>query len=200
VHWRFFYTFTIILTLLSSGLILSACTRQIPSPTGTAERDKVYSAVIEQRFSELPQLLIYEYTTLGQTANRFGGVNKGDLKRLMGVALDPDTLDDFRARNSPGKKNTFPVDLPTSTPYQLLPQSEKKLLFESEDGWGRLSVMYPAAKVFVSFSDVGFNDDYTQALVYVESFGEGGGGGIYILLDNIDDKWIVRSIYPAWIN
>ena len=70
-----------------------------------------------------------------------------------------------------------------------------------DDFWGRFSKKYPNSPGIVFFSEVGFNDRFDQAFVYVgRSCGGLCGAGEYVLLSKVKGRWVVTDEQDLWVS
>ena len=105
------------------------------------------------------------------------------------------TLDNYLLRNtSPEQLKVWNLDID----YALLSKSE----FPDDDNfWLRFSQRFPNSSSLLSFSNVGFNDQHDQALVYVtRTCGGLCGGGGYVLLKKVNGKWEIQNEQTIWIS
>lgn len=66
-------------------------------------------------------------------------------------------------------------------------------------GWKDFYREYPDSSGLITFSNVGFNAEAGQALVYVErTCGPRCGGGRLVLLRLSDERWIVEAVRDLW--
>ena len=105
------------------------------------------------------------------------------------------TLENYLLRNtSPEQLKVWNLDID----YALITESEFP-----DDGkfWLRFSERFPNYSRLISFSNVGFNNQHDQALVYVtQACGGLCGGGGYVLLKKINGKWEIQNEQTLWIS
>jgi len=133
-----------------------------------------------------------EYTNLGEL-----DLSQESIQHIKDelVSLDNDTLDDFQSQN---KKQYLLKDyLPPNTDYVLLSNTEVQSFFTD---WVIFSANHPNTHTITSFSRVGLNSSFTQALVLVntdvkilDSPFEYSGSGLIYLFSKIGDKWIEQN-------
>lgn len=124
------------------------------------------------------------------------------LKRvLQGVksefpTLSAETLEAFLDRN----REPSPVEncIRLKSTYTLVPREELKRLFDL-DGWSAISDKFPGATGVLTLSEIGFDKEMQQALVYV-AFQHGGTGGVacYIFLESDGRAWKIVGKKTAW--
>ena len=116
--------------------------------------------------------------------------------------LARETIDDFHARAKEchplARKLVIPID------YELVGQKDLGQLFpkgEFDRAWTRFYTKYPKSSGIISFSNPGFNRDYTQAVV---STGRGCGGlcgaGYFVLLTKAQNVWTVKTKVGTWVS
>jgi hypothetical protein len=72
---------------------------------------------------------------------------------------------------------------------------------EFDDFWDRFYKKYPNSPGIVYFSNVGFNDKYDQAFVYVgRSCGGLCGSGEYVLLKKVNRSWEIVDEEELWVS
>ncbi len=109
--------------------------------------------------------------------------------------LDQETSKDFQGINA--KSYLLKDYLPSSSDYVFLSRDEIQQL--SKDNWKGFSAKYPGENGIGYFSRVGFNPNFTQALVlegyYAPSNGPFStiGAGFLIILQKANGKWVERE-------
>jgi hypothetical protein len=113
--------------------------------------------------------------------------------------LAPELVASLKERNQ-GSNQLVPV-LDFGMEYQLWTQEEVDELrpLDEASGWKLFYEKYPNAYGFVYLSRVGFNADFSQALVYMESFHyDQPVQGRYYLMIRQDGHWVIESSY-GWM-
>jgi len=91
-------------------------------------------------------------------------------------------------------RNTSPEQLRIWNPgvnYALVTESE---LPEDNHFWARYHEKFPQPSRLITFSNVGFNNQHDQALVYMtQACGGLCGGGGYVLLKKVNGKWEISK-------
>ena len=165
-----------------------------PLPDPDVEEYAVYNDLLEARFKgdELGQVLIIDHTRVSST--KLIEQNLAEFQEY--VPLAPEMIAGFKDRN----KESYLIEpvLDFGVNYQLLTQEEvdELRLLDEASGWKLLYEKYPNSYGFLYLSRVGFNADFTQALVYTESFHyeyflEGG----YYLMTKQDGRWVIENDY-----
>lgn len=169
----------------------------------TDEEYKIYSEVIiqlRQNFSERELLVLKKMTELHSLRNDgndnwlqsllvkdFGIANEELLKSFIYANHEPQALE-----------NRFDKSLD----IVLISKEKIAELFNSEEnGWAKFYANFPNAKGIIELSKIAFNYDKTKAIVsYGASFDRGKGGvGYYILLNKVDNKWVIAKKVMSWI-
>lgn len=116
--------------------------------------------------------------------------------------LERETIDDFHARAKECHPLARKLDIPID--YELVGPKVLEQLFpkgEFDRAWSRFYTKYPKSSGIISFSNPGFNRDYTQAVV---STGRGCGGlcgaGYMLLLTKSQNVWTVKTKQNIWVS
>jgi len=187
--------------ILALGVYLCASCQQISTPPTVMpqlnpeiEEYAVYNALLESKFAstDISQILFIDQT---DTVSK--GLIEQDLTAFQkSTPLEGELINSFMERNQ--KSYPLKPDLDFGLEYQLLTQEEVDEL-RSQDkasGWTLLYDKYPNAYGFVHLSPVGFNADFSQALVFMGTYHydrllEGG----YYLMIRQNGSWIIEAEY-----
>lgn len=160
-----------------------------------AEELKVYSTVLAafRNAYGAPRLLILDETTIGIVSPKSSpeDVVKFLRKRLPdGIA--PDIVEEF------GKKNEQPVKLPdkfaSTVSYSIVNKKDERV----RGDWDEFYKNNPGTAI-VQLSQVAFDRDASQALVYLSSdVGSRSGWAYYIFLTKSGQEWQIKSKQLAW--
>ena len=204
--------FSLSLRLLVMFVLISPGCSHSPSetPTAPAQKDsavtsttnanesKVYSTVLDgfrDRFGA-QRLLILDETTMGivlpqskpEDVVRF-------LRKRLPDGIAPDLVEEFR------KKNEQPVKLgggkfASTVSYSIVNKQDEKL----RGDWDEFYKNNPGAAI-VQLSQVAFNEDASQALVYLSSnVGSRTGWGYYVFLTKNGEEWQIKNKELAWVS
>jgi hypothetical protein len=163
-----------------------------------AEEQAVYAAILKVMTRGSPVVIDFH------TATGMGSENLDQtfdyLKEQMGDKLTQELTDSFKSRND--QPYALAQDMQIGVEYTLISDTEMQELFNGEqDGWDVFYSRYPNSPGITTFSKVGFNADYTQALIY---FGNQAhwlaGAGYYFLLEKTDGGWQIVDQVMAWIS
>ena len=110
--------------------------------------------------------------------------------------LPPELVDGFLERNQ--QSHPLRQELDFGVEYQLLTQETVDELrpLDEASGWKLRYERYPNSYGFVYLSRVGFNEDFSMALVYMSTYHYEQPliGGYYLLVKK-DGVWVVESAY-----
>jgi hypothetical protein len=153
---------------------------------------KVYSALIRQRYvNDSTKLILVS----AETANpdRSSPPDREDLRRML-MPLTQSTIDSYKAKGQDIRELLNEFDLPVK--YILIKKAEWDEMFKVDNfsGWESLFRKYPDASGIIRFSEIGFNAEHTQALVYVErGCGSTCAEGGYVLLSKEGEAWTIQK-------
>jgi hypothetical protein len=75
------------------------------------------------------------------------------------------------------------------------------LFNQNQDGWQLFYEQYPGTPGITTISQVGFNVNFDQALVYVGTMSHWlAGAGYFMLLNKVNGAWIVDQQVMSWIS
>ena len=161
-----------------------------PQPDPDIEEYAVYNDLLEAQFkgNNLDQVLIIDHTRVNSA-----GLLEQDLTAFQEYSpLAPELVTSFKERNQQ------PYPLKPILDFQLLSQEEVDELhpLDEASGWKLLYEKYPNSYGFVYLSRVGFNADFSRALVYMDTFHyeQPLMGGYYLLVKQ-DGRWVVENGY-----
>jgi hypothetical protein len=118
-------------------------------------------------------------------------------------ALSRQTADDFTSRNKQAYELSDQFNLDVKITF--ITSGEIKKMFQKSfgnpDGWETFHRRYPTANGMITLSRVGFNEDRSQALIFV-GYGCGWlcGGGDYVLLKKKDGAWKIEAKSMTWVS
>lgn len=158
----------------------------------------VYAALLKEIAidKETTQIVIEENTEI---KDLMGIDTKALLKELS--PLRQEAISDFESKNKQPCRLTNEFNLKVKV--ILISKREIEEISENRirDGWEVFHQKYPTAGAILTLSRVGFNEDGTQALIYV-AYACGGlcGQGQYILLTKREAGWKVEKRLGTWIS
>jgi len=177
-----------------------ATSTPLSEPTTTPQTDPdieeyaVYNDLLASKFkgADIDQVLIIDHTRVHKTK-----VSEKDLTEFDEyLPLAPELVASFVERN----QQPYPVKpvLDFGMEYQLLTQAEVDELrpLDEASGWKFLYEKYPNSYGFVYLSRVGFNADFSQALVHISTFHyeQALEGGYYLMIRQVEG-WEIESSY-----
>lgn len=177
-----------------------AVTLESPTPTQSStatpqldpdiEEYAVYAAFLNDRFANqnTKQVLIMDHTRVNQPK-----LLQQDLSNFQEYTpIAPELVSSFLERN----QQSYPLKpaLELRLEYQLMSQDEVDELqpLDEASDWKLFYQKYPYTVGFLYLSRVGFNQDFSQALVYFDQYHYDQPiiGGYY-LLNRVDGRWEV---------
>ncbi len=191
-------SFSVILFLLSVVCArFVGVERPVYQSTGDDEYD-VYSAILLHIFAwtkaGVPKLIVVKQKTRGsRTVDRMISslVQKGEVDSIL--------ADDFIKKNENlcelENKFGIPESIALVTDYEL------EEITRGSGSWDKnFGAKYPNAGGLITFSRIGFNRDFTQALAYFgQTSGPLTGSGHLVILAKKDSIWKVQKTYVVWI-
>jgi len=193
------------LSLLLLSIVSAGCapvSTALPTPTAPdieTEEEAVYAALFEEMYGE-PQMLalMAETETSPMSTENTDSTLEYVLSQMSEV--DEETVAGFRVRNDAA----YPLrpDMDLGLPYVLLTRDDVDEIFDvNTSGWDVFYTRYPNSPGLTSVSRVGFNADFTQALVYIGTQSHWlAGSGHYVLLEKTGGRWQVEQQVMTWIS
>jgi hypothetical protein len=179
-------------TVLAVVVGLVGVQTQEDSPRLAAEEKAVYETVIvdvlkHARPDRSAQIAIRAETTTDRLFS-------GGPDRVEALPVDAALRTRFSASNR--TPHPFPTKLTLAVPYVT-----QGFDLSPKDFWQQFYARFPRSAGIVGLSRVGFNDDFTRALVYREHlYGNLGSEGVYLLLSRGANGWAIDKVFPSWIS
>ncbi len=174
-----------------------------PAPSKDSDNEtQVYSAILNERYVDTTKyvgekaklLLIADETS--PSIERFQEYRK-DMR-----LVSQNTLNDYQSKNEQSYKLSKKFDI--GVKYLFIDAQEMNRLVVIKVGipdWNRFYAKYPDAAGVISFSRIGFNQEFTEALVLVgRGCGRGCGEGAFLFLTKVDGIWKVKDSYGGWMS
>lgn len=195
----------VIFVLVSSGCssspngatTVSSQNNSAASKMMNAEEVKVYSTVLDafRNTYGAQRLLILDETTIGMVLPKS---TPDDVVRFLQKRLPdgiaPDIAEEFRTKNEQPVK--LPDTLAITVNYSIVNKQDQRVRSE----WEEFHKNNPGTAI-VRLSQVAFNKDASQALVYLSSqVGSRSGWAYYIFLTKSDQEWQIKSKEMAWVS
>jgi hypothetical protein len=183
----------VLLILSSSCDVIVRAPEEMVAPS--EEEYLIYSTLIEEMAGDVELIVIRDSTRLEFVDDLNETVEQ---IRESTLGVDEDVLGDFRVKNADPLqlKNRFSFAGTTV----LMSQEEFDSIFVDGGVWDEFYERYPKSNGIMTFSRVGFNSQYDEALVYIgiqSHFKD--GAGYYVLLDKLNDGWMVGETTLAWV-
>jgi len=166
--------------------------------TQTNDTYDIYSQIIIKDFSKSYKLIAIEkLTPIG-----FGDIKDSDyvyFKQNL-KNLKKETFDNFRTNNEKADsiKNYFSNNLNVII---LTKTDIDSIFFEKNSDWEAFYKKNGQTQGLLSFSNIGFDKEHQQALLYYGNQSDWlEGDGYFILFEKISGKWIEKSSFMSWIS
>jgi hypothetical protein len=180
-------------------ILPSSCDVIVRAPeetvTPSEEAYLVYSTLIEEMAGDAGLIVIRDSTRL-EFVDDISETLEHIRESTLGVGED--VLRDFRV------KNAHPLQLENRFSFigtiVLMGQEEFDSIFVGGGVWDEFYERYPESNGIMTFSRVGFNSRFDEALVYIghqSHFKD--GAGYYVFLKKLRDGWTVGETTLAWI-
>lgn len=190
-------------TFLMVGIgvfLCGSCQQMTTNPTDLPQVDPdveeyvVYNDLLESRYTngDISQILFFDHTRVP---------NEGLLEQNLAsfqqeTPLGEDLVNSFKERNQ--QPHPLEPGLDFGLEYQLLTQEEIDEIHSQDEAsdWKLFYESYPNTVGFIYLSRVGFNADFSKALLYLEQYHYDRPiqGGYYFLVKQ-DGRWVIESGY-----
>ena len=170
------------------------------------EEYAVYSALLQSLYASGAKVLVIDNFVSGcvPVGNNAEG-ERAWQQSLNGLPnklprLSAKTVTDFKSKSR--TCHTIEAKLRLPTKYILISQTERRAIFSKPDvnkSWQSFQQKYPGAAGYINVSNIGFNEDRTQALVNTfRKCGDKCGGEKMVLLTKVNGKWSVAATHKIW--
>ena len=179
-----------------------------PKPTAAIDDEEyaVYAVLLQSLYGNGAKLLVLDNFVSGCVAvgNNAEG-EKAWQQSLNGLPaklpkLSPKTIADFKSKAQQCRNVEAKFTLPTK--YLLISKQERKQIFAKPDtkqAWASFYQKYAGASGYINLSNIGFNEDRTQALVDTyRKCGANCGAEKMVLLTKVNGKWSMAAIHKIW--
>ncbi len=178
----------------------------------SAEIEAVYQSVLDREFKKdgVTRLVIQDATTGcplyedRETRIKFGPANKS-FAEIVSEGLrtaETSTIENYLESNKTSERIAIHSD--RGNKFVLVGEKELATLFREDEfdrAWTRFYAKYPKSSGLVFLSKIGFNTDYTQAMIYAgRQCGGLCGSGSYLVLNKKNGVWIVESRMGLWVS
>ena len=154
---------------------------------------KVYSALIRKRYVKESTNLILVFAETSPNPDRQSPPDREDLRRIL-IPMTQSTIDSYKAKGQDIRDLLNEFDLPVK--HMLIKKAEWDEMFKVDimSGWESLYRKYPEASGIIRLSEIGFNAEHTQALVFVmHGCGATCAEGGYVLLSKEGEDWRIEK-------
>ncbi len=178
-----------------SMLACSTVSRFFSHPTPgnmEAEEQAVYAVLLSDY--DRPSIVLRETTESGFDFT-------GQTDKPAGMSdLSQELWEDYLDRNN--RSYPLSTEMEIGREYTLLDAKEMSDIFNNfQDGWDEFYRRYPDSPGITTLSRVGFNQDGTEALVYMGSqFHYLAGAGNLVRLEKQDGEWKIVDKMMLWIS
>jgi uncharacterized protein YkvS len=185
----------VLLILSSSCDVIVRAPEEMVAPSPSEEEYLIYSTLIEEMVGDVELIVIRDSTRLEFVDDISETVEQ---IRESTLGVDEEVLGNFR------DKNAHPLQFENRFSFTgttvLMSQEEFDGIFVGGGVWDEFYERYPKSNGIMTFSRVGFNSQFDEALVYIgiqSHFKD--GAGYYVLLEKLNDGWIVGETTLAWV-
>jgi hypothetical protein len=180
-------------------------------PSDQDEEYVIYSTVLQRAFPDenLERIVLGDRTLMPLPPIIMGMTQFGNSKamRQIRASVSKDTESDYEAKNKTQVELTNKFSC--SVPIVLISAEELDRIFLTDskpkkpksDGLQNFNRQFPNSHGVSTISQIGFNHDRTQALVYIGNVCGGlCGSGQYFLLSKTGDAWTVLHSAVSWVS
>jgi hypothetical protein len=179
-----------------------------PKPTAALDDEEyaVYSALIQTVYASGAKVLVIDNFVSGciPVGNNAEGERswQQSLDKLPAKLskLSAKTIADFKSKSRTCRTIEAKLTLPTK--YNLISQADRRAIFSKADvnkSWQSFNQKYPGANGYINVSNIGFNEDHSQALVDTfRKCGDKCGDERMVLLTKVNGKWSVAATHKIW--
>src|SRR5215510_5847795 len=170
------------------------------------EKYAVYSALLRDMYvkNDVKLLVIQQAECDSAKADQVPALSSdtGQWAFNQMPSLRPDTIEQFKLET----RKCFPVTRELTLPvkYVIVGSKELDRVFRKQGiygGWNAFYRSYPQSSGVIDMSNVGFNAELNQALVYTRRWGGGlCGAGHIVLLSKDDQGWRVVTEVMTWVS
>ena len=189
----------LLLSLLAVNIMGCATAGSLFSkpPSGIGEEEQaVYSVLLDEYQGQ--KVILYDSTESGFDYLEDDAVPDSVHDAALHAAGD--TVENYLSRND--QSYPLPTHLNIGVDYLLMSHEQLDEIFNSsEDAWVEFYKRYPDSPGIITFSRVGFNQDFTEALVYMGRQSDYlAGTGSLIRLEKQDGVWKIMEQTGLWIS
>ncbi len=171
-----------------------------------SEIQKLYSVLISQ-YDNAKKIVIKDSTSISyinlndldfdQLKNEFNEFEN----EFENIDIESETFKDFKNQNAQHRKllnDEFPDD---KNVYLITSDERKKIFKNNKRGWDKFYRKHPKSQGIFTFSNIGFNKEKNQALVYYGNQSHYLAGiGYLAYLVKIQNVWKLAGLSELWIS
>ena len=163
---------------------------------GESDESAVYRAVLSGPRYSGSKIVVEEMSDRGDSVV-YDMLNKEQVKGTSAMAIR-----NFKRWNLEPESLRWIGE--TSPRIEFLSTEEAGQIFIGDmpgEAWARFYRQFPGSTGLVSLSRIGFNDDHTEALVYVaHTCGSLCGSGEFVILKKTQGHWTIDRTDPIWVS
>lgn len=198
-------------TSINDQLTLAKSSKEAPN-SNEVEQYAVYNAVLDTYILNKTEMLVIDnrspacgnkdYKLSKKDARERDETLSRDIERVhekMPYVLE-ETVNDYRSKKYICLKPLFNLKVK----YKLFDENDSKAIYASQnktetDKLKAFNEKYPHSNGILTLSNVGFNHEMNQALVYVGQYRHSTDGvGRYFVLTKENGMWIVQGSIDIW--
>jgi hypothetical protein len=186
--------------IFTSSFCGAPAQREVQRVNVDTERYAVYSALLREMFTDQkPSLLVIAQKT-GDDFNEDLNGRRWDYLKAGLAQVSQDAIDDFKKNNA--QPSVLTDKFTVSTKVVLLPKNEIDRFFDKGGGWWpAFYKQYPHSPGLITLSNVGFDPEMNQAILYIGYQCDGlCGAGHFVLMVKANGNWKVEKKVMTWIS
>ena len=149
------------------------------------EEEAIYRYILRDIPETKPVVLIRDHTYVRLSQDT-------TLRNDTPSGVDEETRENFIAKNE--ASHSMRTDMNLGNEYVLISKNEMDVNRDRDV----FSKKYPNSSFTFSFSRVGFNEEYTQALIYYEFWSPIGEAGGYCVFEKEHEAWVLHKCPSFW--
>lgn len=182
-------------------LLLAVVLGAAADPGSLSEREiNVLSTVVNHGIAAGTTMIVIAEDTTGDPA----GIGDSETRQALADSLEVpiSALQDWTRKNRNAHRIDRPLDI--AVPYQLMSNADLDEIFATDQpqiSWDQFRARYGEAPGILRLSRVGFADDFSVALVYVElqCGATCGAGRLLEVHTDAEQGWQVRGGTVVWL-
>lgn len=186
--------------ILAASLCSAPAHREVQRVNVDTERYAVYSALLRETFNDKKIALLVIAEKTDEDFNEDDTGKRWDYIRAGLAPVSQETIDDFKKNNAQPSVLSNKFTVPTKV--VLVAKNEIDRFFAEGGGWWpAFYQQYPDSPGLITLSNVGFNPEKNQAILYIGYQCDGlCGQGHYVLMVKANGNWKVEKRVMTWIS